>query len=87
MNNQSTRKAQVKQQHHNVPAQTSDSGLTGKQMSIYTKRRQGEKEGDTNMDKERERNREREKKINKGKKRRREGRKEKRRKRFHCATQ
>lgn len=85
MNNKSTWKVQVKQQHHNVPAQTSDSGLTGKQMSIYTKRRQGEKEGDTNMEKERERNRER--KINKGKKRRREGRKEKRRKRFHCATQ
>lgn len=85
MNNKSTRKVQVKQQHHNVPAQTSDSGLTGKQMSIYTKRRQGEKEGDTNMEKERERNRER--KINKGKNRRRERRKEKRRKRFHCATQ
>lgn len=52
----------VQQQHNNVPTQMSDSGLTGKQVPIYTKREQGEKEGDGNTERETRRNREREKK-------------------------
>lgn len=86
MNSKSTREGSGSAAASQCPRKMSDSGLTGKKMSIYTKRRQGEKEGDNTMEKERERNREREKKRNKGKKRRREGRK-KRRKRFHCTTQ
>lgn len=50
----------------------SDSGLTGKQMSIYSKRGQGEKEGDTNTERVRERNKEK-KKRNKEKEREIEG--------------
>lgn len=52
------------QRHHNFTVQMSDSALTGKETSIYRKRGQGEKKGDTET--ERERERQREKQINKG---------------------
>lgn len=68
------------------PHKMSDSGPTGKHMSIYSKRSQGEKEGDTNTERERERNTEREKKRNKKKKGRKGGR-EGRKKLFPHTTQ
>lgn len=63
----------VQQQHHSVPTQMSDSGLTRIQMSICPKRGQGEKQGETNTERERERKRARDKKRNKEKERSTEG--------------
>lgn len=73
MNNKSTWKA-FSNSITMSPHKMSDSGPTGKQMSIYAKRGRGEKEGDTNTEREREKNSEREKKRNKEKERGREGR-------------
>lgn len=70
----------VQQQHHSVPTQMSDSGLTGKQMSIFSKRGQGEKQGETNTERERERNTKTRREIKRRKEgeRDREGRREER---------
>lgn len=83
LNEQQKHMEGVQQQHPTM----SDSGLTGKQMSICPKRGQGEKQGETNTERERERNRGRDKKRNKGKERRREGGKERKKKLLHHTTQ
>lgn len=53
MNRKSTREGSGSAAASQCPRKMSDSGVTGKQMSIYTKRRQGEKEGDNTREGER----------------------------------